>query len=143
IIASTAIFIVHKRRQTVKRRLFEEQLKNEKREKERAKELEQLKSRFYANIAHEFRTPLTLILGPAQNIQEQPEHVPAVIQNSNLIEKAAQNLLNLINQLLDLSKLEDRKLSLNLIQTDFMLFIRGVVMSFESLAVDKGIKIGR
>ena len=141
IIASTAIFMIHRRRQTAKRRLVEEQLKNEKLEKERARELEQLKSRFYTNIAHEFRTPLTLILGPAQNIREQPGQLSAVIQNSKLIQKAAQSLLNLINQLLDLSKLEDRRLSLNLVQADFIPFIKGVVMSFESLALEKGIKL--
>lgn len=140
-VASIAIYVIHKRRQVVKRKLYDEQIKYEKREKERAKELEQLKSRFYANIAHEFRTPLTLILGPAQNIQDQPEDATAVIKNTNIIKKAAQNLLNLINQLLDLSKLEDQKVALNLVRTDFIPFIKGVVMSFESLAVDKEVRL--
>lgn len=141
VIASTAIFIIHRRRQTVKRKLFDEQLKNEQREKERAEELEQLKSHFYANIAHEFRTPLTLILGPAQNIQEQPENTSLVLKNTNIIERAAKKLLNLINQLLDLSKLESGEMALNTVSADFVPFIKGVVMSFESLAVDKDIKL--
>ncbi len=141
IAASAAIYLIHKRRQAVKRKLLEEQIKYEKREKERVKELEQLKSHFYANIAHEFRTPLTLILGPAQNIQDQPDNTMAVVKNTNVIKKAAQNLLNLINQLLDLSKLEDQKVSLNLVKADFIPFVRGLVMSFESLAIDKGIQL--
>lgn len=140
-VASAAVYFFHKRQQTVKRRLLEEQVKYEKREKERAKELEQLKSHFYANIAHEFRTPLTLILGPAQNIQEEPDNTASVSKNIRVIKKAAQNLLNLINQLLDLSKLEDQKVSLNLVRTDFIPFVKGLVMSFESLAIDKEIKL--
>lgn len=63
-------------------------------------ELDHLKSRLYTNITHEFRTPLTVIIGMAGEIQKQPEKA------GNLILRNARNLLRLVNQMLDLSNLK-------------------------------------
>jgi signal transduction histidine kinase/DNA-binding response OmpR family regulator/ligand-binding sensor domain-containing protein len=104
------------------------------------KELDELKSRFFADISHEFRTPLTLILGPIEKLlAEQPkeEHARQLL----LVKRNAQRLLNLINQLLDLSKLEAGKLQLERSQADIIPLLRGLVYSFESLAESKKIAL--
>jgi signal transduction histidine kinase/ligand-binding sensor domain-containing protein/DNA-binding response OmpR family regulator len=103
-------------------------------------ETDKMKSRFFANISHEFRTPLTLILGPAEKIN--PDLPGDEIQKqTGLIKKNAARLLNLVNQLLDLSKLEAGKLKLQASKGNIVSFVRGVTMSFESLAERKDIKL--
>ncbi|PWK22367.1 two component regulator with propeller domain [Arcicella aurantiaca] len=105
------------------------------RETVRLAELDQLKTNFFANISHEFRTPLTLILAPAQDlINENPNR--GVYQ---IIHRNANRLLELINQLLDISKLEGGQMKVTLEQTDLFKFFRTFVSSFSSLAESKGI----
>ena len=74
------------------------------------RELDEIKSRFFANISHEFRTPLTLILGLINKQIEQQEK-PPLPADSDTMKRNAQRLLQLINQLLDLTKLESGELS--------------------------------
>lgn len=69
------------------------------------KSLDELKTNFFTNISHEFRTPLTLILGPAEELATEASD-QATRKKGELIWRNAQRLLHLINQLLDLSKLE-------------------------------------
>ncbi len=103
------------------------------------KELDKLKSDFFANISHEFRTPLTLILGPAEQlIQESSESSK---KKGKLIRRNVQRLLQLIEQLLDLSKLERNNVQLQAHAGDFIAFLKGLAMSFESLAEQKGIDL--
>ncbi|MBO2012974.1 ATP-binding protein [Hymenobacter negativus] len=95
--------------------------------------LDEAKSRFFTNLTHEFRTPLTLMLGPAEQIVAESQQ-PAVRQQATLVQRNAQHLLRLINQLLDLSKLEAGHLALEPVSADLVPFVRGLVGSFESLA---------
>ena len=127
-------------RQKQKRLLLDQQLKNEKLEAERLQELDEAKSRFFANIAHEFRTPLTLILGPAEQIIEN-NHDPRSSENAQLIRQNADKLLSLTNQLLDLSKLESGMIRLYPVRNDFVAFAKGCAYAFESLAEEKDIEI--
>ncbi len=109
-------------------------------EKRRFEELDHLKSRFFANISHEFRTPLTLVLGPVKQVMEKQKNE----QDKNLLKVAhhqAQRLLQLINQLLDLSKLEAGKMTLKASKQNFTPLVKGIVMSFESLAETKDIRL--
>ena len=109
-------------------------------EKQRFEELDQLKSRFFANISHEFRTPLTLILGPLQQLIPKQQNQ----NDKDLLATAHRNgnrLLHLINQLLDLSKLEVGKMTLKTSEVDFTALLKGITMSFESLADKKHIKL--
>lgn len=102
------------------------------------RELDHMKSRFFANISHEFRTPLTLILGPLQKLISQThDGDPGMFYA--LMHRNASRLLQLINQLMDLSKLESGKLSLTIAQADVMAFIRRLSANFESLAESKNI----
>ncbi|MCB9037203.1 MAG: response regulator [Lewinellaceae bacterium] len=107
-------------------------------EYDKLKELDQLKSRFFADVSHEFRTPLTLILGPLENLISGT-FKGDVRQDYRLMRRSARRLLRLINQLLDLSKVEAGKMMLEASYGDVIPFIRRNFHAFESLAKHKGI----
>jgi signal transduction histidine kinase/DNA-binding response OmpR family regulator len=104
-------------------------------------ELDQVKSRFFINLTHEFRTPLTLILGPAKQILSR-EKDEQTITDAGTISRNADRLLKLINQLLDLSKLEAGKMELNDTPVELVSLTRRNVLLFQSLAEQKAIKLG-
>jgi|GEM_PF-231720 len=113
--------------------------KLQKAEALRLKELDAVKTKLYTNITHEFRTPLTVILGMAQQILEHPkEHFK---EGLDMITRNGRNLLMLVNQLLDLSKLENGKLNLQYKQADIVSYLKYITESFHSLAENKGIQI--
>lgn len=97
-------------------------------------ELDEAKARLYANTTHEFRTPLTVILGMVDQIRGHSKE-------RDLIRRNSQNLLRLINQMLDLSKLESGKLQLNLVRGDIIPFLEYLTESFFSIARDKDIRL--
>ncbi len=98
----------------------------------RLQELDLLKTRLYTNITHEFRTPLTVIMGMADQIE--PDVAPAQKDAVSMIRRNGKNLLQLINQLLDLSKLEDKSLQLNMQCGNIVPFLHYVTSSFQSYA---------
>ncbi len=103
-------------------------------------EVDRLKSVFFTNISHEFRTPLTLIIGPLKKLIDEASDEK--LQSSlNIMHRNASRLLRLINQLLDFSRLEAHQLKLQARQYDIVKFLRGTLMSFHSLAEEKGIRI--
>ncbi len=114
-----------------------EKLKKE--EKKRMRELDEFKTKFYTNITHEFRTPLTIILGMADQIKDNPEEWKN--EGLKMIKHNGKNLLHLINQMLDLSKLDASLMPVNLIQDNMAIYIKYLVESFHSLADIKDIKI--
>lgn len=117
---------------SINRAKLKSQLFVEQSEAKRAKELDNLKTQLYTNITHEFRTPLTVILGMAQQIASKPEeHLKS---GTEMIIRNGQSLLNLVNEMLDLSKLESGKMSLQLVKGDVINFLRYIVESFHSLA---------
>lgn len=115
-----------------RRWLLQTSLQMEQAESQRLKELDEFKSRFFANITHEFRTPLTIIQGLAREIRENPRW--KISDRSKLISSNTHKLLQLINQLLDLSKLEAGKLEPAYIQTDIIRYLNYLTESFHSLA---------
>jgi signal transduction histidine kinase/DNA-binding response OmpR family regulator len=104
------------------------------------KEMDRIKSRFFANISHEFRTPLTLIMGPLEQIRAGYRD-KELEKKVNLALHHSLRLLGLINQLLDLSKLESGKMQLKASQQDIIPFLKGIVRSFDSLVVQKKLKL--
>ena len=117
---------------SVNRARLKAQLSYEQLEAKRIKELDTVKTQLYTNITHEFRTPLTVILGMAQQMINKPdEHFK---HGMDMIVRNGQNLLNLVNEMLDLSKLETGKMSLQLVNGDIINFLRWIVESFHSLA---------
>ena len=117
-----------------------DQLQLEHRESKRLQEMDRIKSNFFSNITHEFRTPLTLILGPAQQLLSQLKE-EALRKQAYLIERNGRKLLRLINQLLDLSKLESRNMSVSLNHGDLVWYVGEVVQAFRSLANQKQITL--
>lgn len=109
----------------------------------RLRDMNKLKTNLYNNITHEFRTPLTVILGMTQTIKEKTtESGHSIYLNSvQLIERNAKTLLKLINEMLSLSKIDSGNLVLNLQQSDIILFIKYVAESFHSLAASRGIHL--
>jgi DNA-binding response OmpR family regulator/nitrogen-specific signal transduction histidine kinase len=101
-------------------------------------ELDQLKSHFFANISHEFRTPLTLILNPIKAILAKTRD-KKIVKELSLVERNASKLLQMVNQLLDLSKLEAGKMKKSIIVGDIARSIRIIASSFNSLAKYKSI----
>ena len=117
---------------TVNRAKLKAQLNFEQLEAKRVKELDSVKTQLYTNITHEFRTPLTVILGMAQQVKNNP---PVHLKNGiDMIIRNGQSLLNLVNEMLDLSKLETGKMHLQLVKGDVINFLRYIVESFQSLA---------
>ncbi|NIM13233.1 MAG: response regulator [Candidatus Aminicenantes bacterium] len=97
---------------------------------EQLKEMDKVKSRFFANISHEFRTPLTLIMGPLEQMLSTSRSKQQIKQ-INLMIRNSQRLLTLINQLLDLSKLDSGKIKLQAHPQQIVSFLKGVLASFE------------
>ncbi|MCK5149125.1 response regulator [bacterium] len=102
-------------------------------EAEKFKDLDRMKSRFFANISHEFRTPLTLILGMAKQLEQQASNETEQSKFGMLIRNG-NRLLRLVNQLLDLSRLDGGKLRLQAREWDIVTLIRGICHSFEFYA---------
>jgi signal transduction histidine kinase/DNA-binding response OmpR family regulator len=99
-------------------------------------ELDKMKSHFFANISHEFRTPLTLITGPLEQMLTSPQEDEGEQKKKmRLMLRNSRRLLSLINQLLDLSKFDSGKMKLQASQQNIVPFLKGIVESFDSLAV--------
>ncbi|WP_229313498.1 ATP-binding protein [Larkinella terrae] len=107
---------------------------------EKLRETDLLKSRFFATISHEFRTPLALILAPLEEMLLAPRSSPVDPNDLKLVKRNANRLLDLVNQLLDLSKLEAGKMSLQIQTGDLETWLRLLVSSFDSLAEARGIQ---
>ncbi len=108
-------------------------------QRQQLEQVNQLKTRFFNNISHEFRTPLTLILGPLDQLKKR---VDVDMQSTvSVIERNGKRLLKLINQLLDLSKIEGGKITLKAAYTNIVPLLQGWVNSFHSMAELKGVDL--
>ncbi len=110
-------------------------------ESERQKQLNQLKSDLYTNISHEFRTPLTVILGMTDSLESQLNGTAGLNATKSLkmIRRNGKNLLSLVNEILHLSKLESGQIPTDQVQINVLPFINYLGESFESLAREKDI----
>ena len=127
------------RRYTVIRAGAKNELMLEKLQHEKDQEVNQMKLRFFTNISHEFRTPLTLILGPIQSMID----LDTSEKNKNMllvIRKNANILLRLVNQLMDLRKIDTGNMRLKASKADVMRFIEDTAHSFDMLANQHSIK---
>ncbi len=116
------------------------ELKMKNFEAQKLHEMDQMKSRFFANISHEFRTPLTLILGPVEQIRAG-KFRDNLNETCEMILRNGQRLLRLINQLLDLARLEAGRMSLQARPENLVSFLKGLVLSFASAAERKRIAL--
>ena len=97
---------------------------------QKLKEVDQMKSRFFANISHEFRTPLTLIKGPVEGLLKQAKG--ELKSDLELVRQNTGKLLKLVNQLLDLSRLEAGKIELKTSPQPIEVFVKRIAMLFSS-----------
>ena len=140
-------------RYELRRQQLKHDLEMEHLEAEQLKELDKTKSRLYANITHEFRTPLTVILGMTEQLDKEvgkleelrsPKSAPDIEflhATASLIHRNGSQLLTLVNQMLDLSKLESNRMEIHYIQGDIVGFVKYITESFHSLAEAKGLSI--
>ena len=109
-------------------------------EAEKLQELDEMKTHFFTNISHEFRTPLTLIQGPAKQIMELSTD-ERVSEKAKLIHRSAKKLNRLANQLLDISRIESGKMKLKVYEQDLIPVIRELIASFLPFAEKKQISL--
>jgi len=101
-------------------------------------EVDEIKTRFFTNISHEFRTPLTLILGPARQLLEQFDNED-ITTNADLIHRSARKLNRLVDELLDLAKIEAGEMKLTARPVNSVSVVRDAVRAFQPLAERKKI----
>jgi len=130
---------LYARRIDMQRAKMRFELEHEREEAQRLHELDMMKIKFFTNVSHEFRTPLSLILTPVDKLLRSA-HEPEQKKQFQLIHRNARRLLNLVNQLLDFRKMEVQELRLNPVQGDILNFVKEVSYSFTDLAEKKNIR---
>lgn len=95
---------------------------------------------FFTNITHEFRTPITLIIGPIQRALKL-SYNPQVIEQLHFVERNSKYLLSLVNQLMDFRKIESGKMDINKSKSDFLKFLDSIVAPFIVFAGERDISI--
>jgi len=134
----TGLFLLI-RRITLDRIHMRFEVRQQRTEAERAHALEQVKTKFFTNVSHEFRTPLSLIIAPLDKIIKQTVDEEQVKQ-LNLVQRNAKRLLNLVNQLLDFRKMDVQEIKLHPSIGDIVRFCKETSDSFTDLAEKKTIR---
>jgi len=136
---STAAIILY----LVRRYHLKIALKNSRRmevfEHEKQKEVYQAKIEFFTNVAHEIRTPLTLIIGPMEKLIKQAHVVPTIEKNLKIMGRNTDRLLKLTNQLLDFRKTETSDFSLNFVKANIQEILKDVFLQFQPAAEQENI----
>ena len=135
---AAALYIA--RRITVDRAHMRFQIAQQKKEAEQVHAIDMMKIKFFTNVSHEFRTPLSLILSPLDKILKHSSD-PDLKKQLGLIQRNAKRLLNLVNQLLDFRKMEVQEFKANLNMGDIIAFIRDISYSFSDISEKKDIKL--
>jgi PAS domain S-box-containing protein len=108
---------------------------------DRVRELDELKSQFFANVSHELRTPLALILGPAEQLLSQGDNLTELQRRDlEVMRRNASTLLKQVNNLLDLSKLDAGRMQASYAQVDLARLVRTVAGHFDALAPQRSIR---
>ena len=135
------------RRQSLAKKAEQEHLETQRAQIEiqRVRDLDELKTRFFTNISHEFRTPLTLIQGVFAQAQPHPDPKKDIVElpkkSFQVVSRNTHRLESLIDELLELAKLESGTVKLALHCGDVIQFTRTLALSFESLAETKHIRL--
>ena len=138
----------HKKREAELERIVENRTRDLRMEKEKTErqaqellDLGKFKTRFFANVSHEFRTPLTMILGPLENTLNGSygELTEGVQRQLEIMHRNSLRLMHLINELLDLQKIEAGKMQLQARPGNIAAFVEGILLSSSALAAQKNI----
>ncbi|GAB3775073.1 two-component regulator propeller domain-containing protein [Spirosoma horti] len=119
----------------------QQELELNRRKAEQLKSVDELKTRLFSNITHEFRTPLSLIISPVEKLLQDGRLDASTRQILALVQRNADQLLRLINQLLDLSKLEAHHMNVSLMRGEVTEFVNHLVESFRQGAQEKNIRL--
>ena len=138
IIAAAAWWIIRRKQRN---REYESMLRTEKLEAEKQKEIYDTKIRFFTNITHEFRTPLTLIKMPLDRIIRQKGYKETSEDDIRTIQDNTNRLLDLTGQLLDIRKMEQDPSSIVLVKSDIRALVRKCCRSFEPVIKERGIAL--
>ncbi|MCB0851800.1 MAG: tetratricopeptide repeat protein, partial [Bacteroidetes bacterium] len=140
-------FIWYRYRQRIRMKEQEMELEQERarqeqrrKEAEKLRELDAMKTRFFTNISHEFRTPLTLIIGKNDQLKaaiDDPKHR----NGFEMVGRNGHRLLDLVNQVLDVAKLEAGGMTLSPSRLDAIPYLKHILYSFESMGEEKGVKL--
>ena len=112
-------------------------------EKEQEKRVNAMNMSFFANIAHEFRTPLTMIAGPIRQLAKSGSLDSGERNLLNVAQRSIQRMFKLVNQLMDFNKLENDTLRLSVEQTDVVKAMNDICDTFEFNAREKGLTLNR
>ncbi|MFD2573604.1 two-component regulator propeller domain-containing protein [Spirosoma soli] len=112
-----------------------------RRQAEQLKAVDEVKTRFFSNITHEFRTPLSLIVSPLEKLLQGGRLEPSTYRTLSLVQRNAHQLLQLINQLLDLSKLEAGSMTASLKRGTIDEYVEPLVESFREAAEHKSVTL--
>ena len=104
------------------------------------KQLTEYKLRFFTNISHEFRTPLTIIRGAIEDLINQKDLPPSVSKQLGLLSKSSGRLLRLVDQLLEFRRLQNNKMELKLERTEAKRFFYDIYLTFKDMAAKKRIE---
>ena len=130
-------------RKDAARRIHEVRRERERVEKEKEQEqrLNQIQMNYFANVAHEFRTPLTMIAGPVSQLSESESIQGQDRKLVGIIQRSSTWMLSLVNQLLDFNRIGDKKLQLRAAHGDIVAPLKGIAELFKSNARSKGIEL--
>ncbi len=134
------ISLIIARKLTLSQARLKFQLEQERYEKRRVHDLDMLKIKFFTNISHEFRTPLSLILAPIEKLISTSENADQK-KHFVIMQRNAKRLLNMVNQLLDFRRMEEKEFKLNPVSSNIVEFIKDVVYSFSDISEKKNINL--
>ncbi len=107
----------------------------------KAQEANEAKVNFFTNISHEFRTPLTLILGPLEELLDKTKNQFSVSSGLLLIQKNVIRLMKLMDQILDFRKIEIGRMKLQVTENNLVTFVTDIVQPYKSIAHKRGIDL--
>ena len=123
----------------VERERLKARIESERKEVERQYQMDMMKIKFFTNISHEFRTPLSLILTPIERMINDPERVKR--GELTMVQRNAKRLMTLVNQLLDFRKMEANQHTLSQSSGDIVTFLQDVIDSFSDWSKEKDIPV--
>ncbi|MEO5648394.1 MAG: ATP-binding protein, partial [Ginsengibacter sp.] len=107
----------------------------------RLREMDEVKDRFFSNVTHEFRTPLTMIITPLEKLIQDSSLSRSTADTLKTIQKSSHQLLRLINEFLDFSKLNDGQMKVRLSTGELCLFVTDCIQTFQAAAKEKNINL--
>ena len=145
ILGSVLVFVhrIRRVRKDAARRVHEARRERERveKEKEQEKQLSRIQMNYFANVAHEFRTPLTMIAGPVSQLAASSGVKGQDRQMVGIIQRSATWMLSLVNQLLDFNRIGNKKLQLKVAKSDIVAPLRSIADLFRFNAGTKGIEL--